>query len=101
LVDRVSSIGSENSQSDNEDDSWGKADLGKGLRENLADAGDVLFGAFGRELFGLGQLLFSIFIMGSHSREQTKQMTNPTVVKTIVQVPCSVTVFIITLKVKM
>ncbi|CAP86672.1 hypothetical protein E8E15_009689 [Penicillium rubens] len=34
--------------------------------QNLADAGDVLFGAFGRELFGLGQLLFSIFIMGSH-----------------------------------
>lgn len=33
LVDRVSSIGSENSQSDNEDDSWGKADLGKGLGE--------------------------------------------------------------------
>ncbi|KAL2793058.1 transmembrane amino acid transporter protein-domain-containing protein [Aspergillus keveii] len=34
--------------------------------QNLADAGDVLFGAFGRELFGIGQLLFSIFIMGSH-----------------------------------
>ena len=34
-------------------------------------------------------------------REQTKQMTNPTAVKTIVQVPCSVTVFIMTLKVKM
>ncbi|KAJ5519298.1 Amino acid transporter transmembrane [Penicillium expansum] len=34
--------------------------------QNLADAGEVLFGAFGRELFGLGQLLFSIFIMGSH-----------------------------------
>ncbi|KAJ5757297.1 uncharacterized protein N7511_005991 [Penicillium nucicola] len=34
--------------------------------QNLADAGEILFGAFGRELFGLGQLLFSIFIMGSH-----------------------------------
>lgn len=34
--------------------------------QNLADAGEVLFGAFGRELFGIGQLLFSIFIMGSH-----------------------------------
>ncbi|OKP13522.1 N amino acid transport system protein [Penicillium subrubescens] len=34
--------------------------------QNLADAGDVLMGAFGRELFGIGQLLFSIFIMGSH-----------------------------------
>ncbi|KAI3232134.1 hypothetical protein DTO012A9_4217 [Penicillium roqueforti] len=34
--------------------------------QNLADAGEVLLGAFGRELFGLGQLLFSIFIMASH-----------------------------------
>ena len=34
--------------------------------QNLGDAGEILFGAFGRELFGLGQLLFSIFIMGSH-----------------------------------
>ncbi|OJJ44450.1 hypothetical protein ASPZODRAFT_72130 [Penicilliopsis zonata CBS 506.65] len=34
--------------------------------QNLADAGEVLFGAVGREIFGLGQLLFSIFIMGSH-----------------------------------
>lgn len=34
--------------------------------QNLADAGDVLMGPFGRELFGIGQLLFSIFIMGSH-----------------------------------
>lgn len=33
---------------------------------NLADAGEILFGRFGRELFGFGQLLFSIFIMGSH-----------------------------------
>ncbi|QKX60385.1 uncharacterized protein TRUGW13939_07530 [Talaromyces rugulosus] len=34
--------------------------------QNLADAGEILFGWFGRELFGLGQILFSIFIMGSH-----------------------------------
>ncbi|KAJ5100562.1 hypothetical protein N7456_006614 [Penicillium angulare] len=34
--------------------------------QNLADAGDVLFGPIGREVFGIGQLLFSIFIMGSH-----------------------------------
>ncbi|KAE8355468.1 transmembrane amino acid transporter protein-domain-containing protein [Aspergillus coremiiformis] len=33
---------------------------------NLADAGGILMGRFGRELFGLGQILFSIFIMGSH-----------------------------------
>lgn len=33
---------------------------------NLADAGAILMGPFGRELFGLGQILFSIFIMGSH-----------------------------------
>lgn len=33
--------------------------------------------------------------------EHTMQITNPTVVKTMVQVPCSVTVFIMTLKVKM
>jgi hypothetical protein len=32
--------------------------------------------------------------------EQTIQITKPTVVKTMVQVPCSVIVFIITLKVK-
>lgn len=34
--------------------------------QNLADAGEVLFGPIGREVFGIGQLLFSIFIMGSH-----------------------------------
>ncbi|KAF7586664.1 hypothetical protein BBP40_008513 [Aspergillus hancockii] len=33
---------------------------------NLGDAGEILMGRFGKELFGLGQLLFSIFIMGSH-----------------------------------
>ncbi|KAJ5611937.1 hypothetical protein N7528_009042 [Penicillium herquei] len=34
--------------------------------QNLADAGEVLMGPIGREIFGIGQLLFSIFIMGSH-----------------------------------
>ncbi|KAJ5612313.1 hypothetical protein N7510_005507 [Penicillium lagena] len=34
--------------------------------QNLADAGEILMGTFGRELFGFGQILFSIFIMGSH-----------------------------------
>ncbi|GAB1209483.1 hypothetical protein APSETT445_008262 [Aspergillus pseudonomiae] len=32
----------------------------------LADAGEILLGRFGRELFGLGQFLFCIFVMGSH-----------------------------------
>lgn len=34
--------------------------------QNLADAGEILLGSFGRELFGLGQFLFCIFVMGSH-----------------------------------
>lgn len=34
--------------------------------QNLADAGEILLGRFGRELFGLGQFLFCIFVMGSH-----------------------------------
>ncbi|OAX77102.1 hypothetical protein ACJ72_08603, partial [Emergomyces africanus] len=33
---------------------------------SMADAGEILMGRFGRELFGAGQLLFLIFIMGSH-----------------------------------
>lgn len=32
----------------------------------MADAGEVLMGGFGRELFGTGQLLFLIFLMASH-----------------------------------
>lgn len=32
----------------------------------MGDAGEVLMGAFGRELLGTGQLLFLIFIMASH-----------------------------------
>lgn len=34
--------------------------------QNLADAGEILLGRVGRELFGLGQFLFCIFVMGSH-----------------------------------
>jgi amino acid permease len=33
---------------------------------SMGDAGYILFGRFGRELLGAGQLLFIIFIMGSH-----------------------------------
>ena len=33
---------------------------------SMADAGEVLMGSFGRELFGTGQLLFLIFLMASH-----------------------------------
>lgn len=33
---------------------------------SMGDAGEVLMGAFGRELLGTGQLLFLIFIMASH-----------------------------------
>lgn len=33
---------------------------------SMADAGEILMGRFGRELFGTGQLLFLIFIMASH-----------------------------------
>ena len=33
---------------------------------NMADAGEVLMGRFGREFLGAGQLLFLIFIMASH-----------------------------------
>lgn len=32
----------------------------------MADAGEVLMGRFGRELFGIGQLLLVVFIMASH-----------------------------------
>ncbi|KAJ6119499.1 hypothetical protein N7523_003779 [Penicillium sp. IBT 18751x] len=34
--------------------------------QNLGDAGEILLGPIGRELFGLGQFLFCIFVMGSH-----------------------------------
>lgn len=33
---------------------------------SMADAGEVLMGRFGRELFGTAQLLFLVFLMASH-----------------------------------
>ncbi|KAL8829009.1 MAG: hypothetical protein Q9170_006358 [Blastenia crenularia] len=33
---------------------------------NMADAGEVMLGPVGREVFGLAQMLFIVFIMGSH-----------------------------------
>ncbi|OJJ86277.1 uncharacterized protein ASPGLDRAFT_45323 [Aspergillus glaucus CBS 516.65] len=45
---------------------------------NLADAGEIIMGRFGRELFGFGQLLFSIFIMGSHIVTFTTMMNTIT-----------------------
>lgn len=33
---------------------------------NMADAGEVLAGPVGRELFGFAQMIFLIFLMGSH-----------------------------------
>ncbi|KAJ5586984.1 uncharacterized protein N7459_002749 [Penicillium hispanicum] len=34
--------------------------------QNLGDAGEILLGKFGRELFGTAQFLFCIFVMGAH-----------------------------------
>jgi amino acid permease len=33
---------------------------------SMADAGEILFGGIGRELFGFGQLFFIVFIMAAH-----------------------------------
>ena len=33
---------------------------------SMADAGEVMLGAFGRELLGTAQVVFLVFIMGSH-----------------------------------
>lgn len=33
---------------------------------NMADAGEIMLGRWGREIFGAGQLLFLVFIMASH-----------------------------------
>lgn len=33
---------------------------------NMADAGEIILGRWGREIFGGGQLLFLVFIMASH-----------------------------------
>ena len=32
----------------------------------MADAGEVMLGPFGRELFGAAQMMFLVFVMGSH-----------------------------------
>lgn len=32
----------------------------------MADAGEVLFGSWGRELIGAAQIVFLVFIMGAH-----------------------------------
>lgn len=34
---------------------------------NMADAGEVLFGPFGRELLGTAQIVFLVFSAGSHA----------------------------------
>ena len=33
---------------------------------NMADAGEVMLGRIGREIFGAAQMLFLVFVMGSH-----------------------------------
>lgn len=33
---------------------------------NMADAGQIMFGPIGREIFGFAQILFLVFVMGSH-----------------------------------
>ena len=33
---------------------------------NMADAGEVMLGPIGREVFGVAQMLFLVFVMGSH-----------------------------------
>lgn len=44
----------------------------------MADAGEVIAGAIGREVLGAGQLLFLIFIMGSHILTFTVMMNTVT-----------------------
>lgn len=33
---------------------------------NMADAGEVMLGPIGREIFGAAQIMFLVFVMGSH-----------------------------------
>ncbi|KAL8698203.1 MAG: hypothetical protein Q9201_006701 [Fulgogasparrea decipioides] len=33
---------------------------------NMADAGEIMLGSIGREVFGIAQMLFIVFVMGSH-----------------------------------
>lgn len=44
----------------------------------MADAGEIMLGRFGRELLGNAQLLFLIFIMGSHLLTFTVMMNTVT-----------------------
>ena len=34
--------------------------------QNMSDAGEMLFGSIGREIFGFGQMFFIVFIMAAH-----------------------------------
>lgn len=45
----------------------GKFKLRHPYVHNMADAGEVLFGAFGRELLGTAQIVFLMFSAGSHA----------------------------------
>lgn len=45
---------------------------------SMADAGEIMLGRFGRELLGNAQLLFLIFIMGSHLLTFTVMMNTIT-----------------------
>lgn len=45
---------------------------------SMADAGEILMGRFGRELLGSAQLLFLVFIMGSHILTFTVMMNTVT-----------------------
>lgn len=45
---------------------------------NMADAGEVMWGPFGRELLGIAQMLFLVFIMASHLLTFTVAMNSIT-----------------------
>ncbi|OJJ29838.1 hypothetical protein ASPWEDRAFT_79820, partial [Aspergillus wentii DTO 134E9] len=45
---------------------------------NMADAGEIIAGSIGREVVGAGQLLFMVFIMGSHLLTFTVAMNSVT-----------------------
>lgn len=46
--------------------------------QSMADAGEVLMGSFGRELFGIGQFLLIIFVSASHLLTFTVAMNSIT-----------------------
>ena len=45
---------------------------------SMADAGQVMMGSFGREFFGAAQIIFLIFVMGSHILTFTVMMNTLT-----------------------